>query len=430
MSVRTIERAVADIRRAQRVAALATVRVETAPGDQLQIDFGQKRRADRRRQRSGSFSWSRCSVTRAASSSKRFSMSAATIGARASPRPSRTSAACRGRCSATMRARWCSVATARPAPSVSIRPTSPSVATGTCSRARARPYRARTKGKTEAGVKYVKRNALADQAFDSFAALEQHLAAWMTIGRSARATARPVKRRIVRFERDERAALRPLPLRALPRRTQRLRRRVALDAFVDVDTVRYSVPHRLVRDHVEVVVEEQLVRIFHGTELVATHARSTRAVCPRGRCRRITPACGASALDARAPTPPALALLGRDLADYAAVVGRWPMSVVIHARVVEQLTRLRLRYVAERLDAVLNDAARDRADLSRFPRRRPAAGGRRQAAHARRDGAEDRALPDGEDARRLRFQIPAVGRSATRPRAGDGALSRAKRKTC
>ncbi len=34
------------------------------------------------------------------------------------------------------------------------------------------------------------------------------------------------------------------------------------------------------------------------------------------------------------------------------------MSVVIHARVVEQLTRLRLRYVADRLDAVLTDAAR------------------------------------------------------------------------
>ena len=34
------------------------------------------------------------------------------------------------------------------------------------------------------------------------------------------------------------------------------------------------------------------------------------------------------------------------------------MSVVTHARVVEQLTRLRLRYVAERLDAVLADAAR------------------------------------------------------------------------
>jgi hypothetical protein len=34
------------------------------------------------------------------------------------------------------------------------------------------------------------------------------------------------------------------------------------------------------------------------------------------------------------------------------------MSAVVHGRVVEQLTRLRLRYVAERLDAVLSEAAR------------------------------------------------------------------------
>jgi DNA replication protein DnaC len=34
------------------------------------------------------------------------------------------------------------------------------------------------------------------------------------------------------------------------------------------------------------------------------------------------------------------------------------MSALIHARVVEQLVRLRLRYVAERLDAVLGEAAR------------------------------------------------------------------------
>jgi DNA replication protein DnaC len=34
------------------------------------------------------------------------------------------------------------------------------------------------------------------------------------------------------------------------------------------------------------------------------------------------------------------------------------MSVVTHARVVEQLTHLRLRYVADRLDAVLSEAAR------------------------------------------------------------------------
>ena len=51
------------------------------------------------------------------------------------------------------------------------------------------------------------------QAFDSFGALEQHLAEWMTIAdQRYHGTTREAP--IVRFERDERAALRPLPLRA------------------------------------------------------------------------------------------------------------------------------------------------------------------------------------------------------------------------
>ena len=77
------------------------------------------------------------------------------------------------------------------------------------------PYRARTKGKTEAGVKYVKRNALAEQAFDSFAALEEHLAAWMPIA-DQRRHGTTHEAPIDRFERDERVMLRPLPARALP----------------------------------------------------------------------------------------------------------------------------------------------------------------------------------------------------------------------
>jgi hypothetical protein len=120
-----------------------------------------------------------------------------------------------------------------------------------------------------------------------------------------------------RFERDERATLRPLPLRALPRRSQRLRRRVALDACVDVDTVRYSVPHRLVRDHVEVVVADHLVRIFHGAEMVATHARSTE---PFARVVDVAHYAGLWRTAADVPPPPTLARLGRDLAAYAAVV--------------------------------------------------------------------------------------------------------------
>jgi len=94
---------------------------------------------------------------------------------------------------------------------------------------------------------------------------------------------------------------------------------VAHDAFVDVDTVRYSVPYRLVRDQVEVVIDEQIVRIFHGPSVVATHARSrepyARIIDPAhfvGLWRPAVPPVDA--------TTASLTALGRDLADYAAVV--------------------------------------------------------------------------------------------------------------
>jgi transposase len=41
------------------------------------------------------------------------------------------------------------------------------------------PYRARTKGKDERGVGYVKKNAIAGRRFESWSALEAHLECWM-----------------------------------------------------------------------------------------------------------------------------------------------------------------------------------------------------------------------------------------------------------
>jgi transposase len=314
-SVRTIERAVADIRRAQRVAALATVRMETAPGDQLQVDFGQKRLSI------AGVSVRIFLLVAVLSYSRRLFVKAF-LNERGDDWREGIAAGFThfGGLPRTLlgdNARALVLGRDRATGTVSFHPTYLAFGRDWDVQPRAcAPYRARTKGKTEAGVKYVKRNGLADQAFDSFGALEQHLAEWMTIAdQRCHGTTREAP--IVRFERDERAALRPLPLRALPRRTQRLHRRVALDAFVDVDTVRYSVPHRLVRDQVEVLVEDRLVRIFHGTQVVATHARSTE---PFARVVDVAHYAGLwrSALD-DAPTP-GLALLGRDLADYAAVV--------------------------------------------------------------------------------------------------------------
>src|SRR2546429_641884 len=184
------------------------------------------------------------------------------------------------------------------------------------------PYRARTKGKTESGVKYVKRNALAGRSFPSFAALGAHLVPWMReADQRVHGTTFEVPR--VRFEREEGARLRPLPARTLIVRERRLRRRVALDAMVDVDTVRYSVPHQLVRAHVEVHVGDHAVSIYHGPHLIATHARRWE---PHTHVIEATHFHGLWRQPPREleePTTPAgspLAALGRSLHDYAVAV--------------------------------------------------------------------------------------------------------------
>ena len=175
ISVRTIERAVADIRRAQRVAALATVRVETAPGDQLQIDFGQKRlRIAGVRVRIfllvAVLSYSRRLFVKAFLNERgddwREGIAAAFTHFGGVPR---TLLGDNARALVLGRDRATGTVSFHPAYLAFCRDWD--VQPRACA-----PYRARTKGKTEAGVKYVKRNALADQAFDSFGALEQHLA--------------------------------------------------------------------------------------------------------------------------------------------------------------------------------------------------------------------------------------------------------------
>jgi transposase len=317
VSVRTVERVVADLRRARRAAELATVRVESAPGDQLQIDFGQKRVRV-------AGEWVRVFLLVAVLSYSRRLFVKAFLSERQDDWREGIAAAFThfGGVPRTLlgdNARALVVGRDHTTGTVVFHPAYLAFCRDWDVQPRAcAPYRARTKGKTEAGVKYVKRNGLAALEFESFAALETHLTGWMALA-DERIHGTTHEAPIVRFDRDERAALRPLPIRVLPRREQRLRRRVAHDALVDVDTVRYSVPHRLVRDHVDVVVDEQTVRIFHGATLVATHARSVEPFA-----RVIDPAHYAGLWRVPAAdesvAAPTLALLGRDLSEYAAIV--------------------------------------------------------------------------------------------------------------
>lgn len=90
-----------------------------------------------------------------------------------------------------------------------------------------------------------------------------------------------------------------------------------------MDTVRYSVPHALVRARVEVEVRETEVAVYAGATRVAVHARSFE---PKAVVRDERHFQGLWRVPADEPPAPeavgALAALGRSLADYAAIVGQ------------------------------------------------------------------------------------------------------------
>jgi hypothetical protein len=140
------------------------------------------------------------------------------------------------------------------------------------------PYRARTKGKDERGVGYVKRNAIAGHRFDSIEALQGHLMRWMREIADCRIHGTTGEPPIQRFERTEAAALKPLAAKAPFLQVRELTRRVHTDACIELDTNRYSVPWKLIGETVTVIVSERQVRMQYAGQEVACHAQ-----CPLRR---------------------------------------------------------------------------------------------------------------------------------------------------
>ncbi|VVS94890.1 IS21 family transposase [Desulfoluna spongiiphila] len=136
------------------------------------------------------------------------------------------------------------------------------------------PYRARTKGKDESGVKYVKRNAVAGRHFDSWAQLEAHLYWWMRKVADIRIHGTTGERPIDRFKREEAQVLKPLEGRPPFRQVRELSRRVNSEACVEVDTNCYSVPWHLIGNQVTVQVADSQVIVIFGQDTVACHAQN------------------------------------------------------------------------------------------------------------------------------------------------------------
>jgi transposase len=318
-SVRTVQRVVAGRRREVLAADLATVRFETAPGRQMQIDFGERRVWIAGEPVTVHFlaavlSYSRRIFVKAFLHERQGEWLDGIAGAfRHFGGVPLEVLGDNTRCLVLGRDREAQTVIFHPAYLAFCRDWD--VQPRTC-----QPYRARTKGKTESGVKYVKRNAIAGRQFESFAHLEAHLAEWQ-LAADERVHGTTHERPADRFERDERAMLRPLPARPLPTHGRRLRRRVANDSFIDIDTVRYSVPHRLVRDHVEALLAPAEVRIFHGQNLVAVHARSYEPHARVVDAAHFEGLWRQPAVENVVPIAEPLAALGRSLGDYAAAIG-------------------------------------------------------------------------------------------------------------
>ena len=328
VSLRTLERAVAHLRRDLRAEARATVRFETAPGQQLQIDFGERR------------------VVIGGQPEKVFFF-VATLGysrrlhVRAFP-SERQEHWFEGM-ESTFRAfggvpQEVLLDNAR-ALIQHHDPVSREVVVNPKLHAFARhwgfkvkacaPYRARTKGKDERGVGYVKTNAIAGRSFESFAALEAHLATWTRDVADVRAhgtTGEPPRRR---FDRDEAARLRPIAGTPPFLASRDLVRKVTSDCAVEVDGNAYSVPWRLIGERVTVTVTGPELRVLHAGREVARHAvrtgRHGRVADPAhfaGIGRRLRP-------QATEGPPPLL----RPLSEYDAVAGgawwwRWTCPTI------------------------------------------------------------------------------------------------------
>ncbi len=299
VSLRTVERAVAPLRQDLRAQARATVRFETPPGRQLQIDFGETRveiggESVRVYLFVATLGWSRRCYVQAFRHERQSAWFDGIEGAFAH---------FGGMPSEVLLDNARALVDHHDAATREVRFNERLLAFarywGFTPRACA-PYRARTKGKDERGVGYVKHNAIAGHAFASWAALEAHLAWWMREIADVREHGTTGEAPLARFQREEAAALRPLEGRPPFRQVRDLVRRVSSDCCVEVDTNAYSVPWRLIGETVRVVVAGGRVAIEHGGTQVAVHPESA------GRRQRLVEAAHFAGVSQRpTPAPPA-----------------------------------------------------------------------------------------------------------------------------
>jgi transposase len=185
------------------------------------------------------------------------------------------------------------------------------------------PYRAQTKGRVESGVKYVKHNFWPAVEFVDGVDLNRQAHAWMDGVANVRVHGTTGERPLDRFAREAPHLLpRPAPERVEP--FLREERRVGRDGFVAWERGWYGVPWAWAGQGVQVAATAHLVELWAGTTRLAVHPRATR---PGQRFVLPGQWAGLPRTDGRRPAGPlgqqraALDVEARPLAVYDALVG-------------------------------------------------------------------------------------------------------------
>jgi hypothetical protein len=137
-----------------------------------------------------------------------------------------------------------------------------------------RAYRARTKGKVERTIRYLRGNFLKGREFADLADLQVQGTHWQEEVANKRIHD-TTKQRPVDLFREEKL----VPLDSAPRYfvSQRVERRVSAEGFVHVSGSRYSVPPVAVGKRVVVEQGEQRIIVRSGEIIIAEHERARRS---------------------------------------------------------------------------------------------------------------------------------------------------------
>jgi transposase len=141
-----------------------------------------------------------------------------------------------------------------------------------CSTLPCRVRKPQEKGKTEAGIKFVKNNFFAGRKFTNYQELANSLKLWLAKkNQRLHGTTKKVPQEV--FNQEEKSQLISLPVNdfIIP---EIISRKVYHDCHITVDNNYYSVPYEYVGKTVEVQQDNKLLHIYYQNKQIALHNKS------------------------------------------------------------------------------------------------------------------------------------------------------------